>query len=143
MNHIKRCNLRYLRGSEGTNIPVDWRCSLAFRNIMDNSKTKTGPKLRTNTDGKTRIFRAEIGTGSVGMDDDRHHHAHVGTHCHQLPALATPDCHVPRNCTATLPPQHRTPTQLTLQSATASLARSLPPTLRYWKNRVSHRATVT
>jgi len=44
------------------------------------------------------------------------------THCHQLPAtaLATPDCHVPRNRTATLPPQHRTPTQLTQQSATAS-----------------------
>lgn len=65
-----------------------------------------------------------MGNGSVGMDDARHHHTHthVGTHCHQLPAtaLATPDCHVPRNCTATLPPQHRTPTQLTQQSATAS-----------------------
>lgn len=44
-----------------------------YGKFQDQNRTK----VRMNTDGKTWIFRAEIGTGSAGTDDERHHHEHT------------------------------------------------------------------
>jgi hypothetical protein len=88
--HKKVQSAIFKGGSECTNVPVDWRPRLTeFRNIMESFKTKTRIKIRMTINRKIWMTKVIMGTGSVEMDDARHHHTHARRHA--LPS-ATRNC---------------------------------------------------